>query len=240
MSGFGNWYKEQQAESGGGNGGGSVGNSFFGVEIPDFNVNTDQILPLTEGMPNMPNMSMQNIRETMESQMPKKIMGMNYQQRFKVFTALLLLSALFFALAFSVGMPMITVRPQKFAISFTFGSLLFMGSFGILKGPWEHLKGMCAGDRMYFTTIYVGSMIATLHFTFNMGGPKGYVIVMAASGCQLLALVYYLVSFLPGGATGMRILLAAMCQMLKPVFILCAKFQAICMAKCCSFLVRRR
>jgi len=60
--------------------------------------------------------------------------------RSQVFTALLLLSALFFALAFGVGMPMITVRPQKFAISFTMGSILFMGSFGILKGPAEHLS----------------------------------------------------------------------------------------------------
>lgn len=157
-----------------------------------------------------------------------------------MFTALLLLSALFFALAFGVGMPMITVRPQKFAISFTFGSLLFMGSFAILKGPVEHLKSMCAGDRMFFTTIYVASMLGTLHFTFNTGALKGYVMVLASSGIQIVSLLYYLISFLPGGATGLRILMAAMCQMLKPVLIVCAKFQAICMAKCCSFWVRRR
>ena len=159
---------------------------------------------------------------------------------FQVFTALLLLSALFFALAFGVGMPMITLRPQKFAISFTFGSLLFMGSFGILKGPMEHLKSMCAGDRMFFTTIYIGSMLSTLYFTFNIGGPQGYLIVLGSSGMQLLALLYYLISFLPGGAAGMKILIAAMCRLLQPVFIMCAKFQAICMARCCKFLVRRR
>lgn len=136
-------------------------------------------------------------------------------------------------------MPMITVRPQKFAISFTMGSLLFMGSFGILKGPGEHLKSMCAGDRMYFTTIYVGSMLATLYFTFSIGGPQGYLIVLGASGAQLLALLYYLISFLPGGAHGMKILLAAMCQMLKPVFVVCAKFQAIFISWCLKCLVQR-
>ncbi|CAB9509141.1 SFT2 domain containing [Seminavis robusta] len=232
MSGFGNWSQNQQpAEEGGG------GSNWFGMDIGNVNVGTDQLLPLYDGMPNM---SLQNIRETMESQMPRKILGMNYQQRFKVFTALILLSIVFFALAFGVGMPLITTRPQKFAISFTFGSLLFMGSFGILKGPMEHLKSMCAGDRKYFTTIYVASMVATLHFTFNLGGARGYVIVMVCSALQIVALVYYLISFLPGGATGLRILIAAMCQMLRPVFVMLAKFQAICMAKCCAFLVRRR
>jgi Got1/Sft2-like family len=225
---FGKWYDEQKASEGGD----GSSNSWFGDLTSG-----EQLLPLYEGMQPI---SFQNIRETMEAQMPKKIMGMNYQQRFKVFTALLLLSALFFALAFGVGMPMITFRPQKFAISFTMGSLLFMGSFGILKGPYEHVKSMCTGDRMFFTTIYVGSMLATLYFTFNVGGPQGYVIVLFASGVQLLALLYYLVSFLPGGATGMRILMAAMCQMLKPVLMVCAKFQAICMARCCSFILRRR
>jgi len=93
---------------------------------------------------------------------------------------------------------------------------------------------------MFFTTIYVGSMLTTLYFTFTVGGPKGYLVVLAASGTQLLALLYYLISFLPGGAAGFRILLAAMCQLLKPVLLVCAKFQAICMARCCSFWVRRR
>ena len=157
-----------------------------------------------------------------------------------MFTALLLLSVLFFALAFGVGMPMITMRPQKFAISFSCGSLLFMGSFGILKGPQQHARDLCKGDRMFFTTIYVGSMLATLYFTFTVGGPKGYIIVLASSATQILALLYYLVSFLPGGAAGFRILMAAMCKILQPVFMACAKLQAMCIARCCSFWVRRR
>jgi hypothetical protein len=166
---------------------------------------------------------------------------------------------------------MITVRPQKFAISFvsakprllqyllfvcygilcsltshssfyaqTMGSLTFMGSFAILKGPADHLKSMCSRNRIVFTTIYVGSMLSTLYFTFTVGGPQGYVVVLASSGAQLLALAYYLVSFLPGGAAGLRILTAAMWKLLQPVLIMCAKFQAICIARCCSFWVKRR
>jgi hypothetical protein len=144
------------------------------------------------------NFSIASMRSSLESQLPQKIMGLNYHQRFQIFVVCLLLSAVFFALGFFVGMPLITVRPQKFALSFTCGSLAFMGSFAILRGPYEHLKSMIAYDRIHFTTIYVGSMMLTIYFTFTVGGAQGYVLVLGASALQLLALLWYLVTFLPG------------------------------------------
>jgi len=133
---------------------------------------------------------------------------------------------------------MITVRPQKFAISFTMGSLTFMASFGILKGPVEHLKSMCKPDRFSFTAFYLGSMFLTLYFTFTIGGPQGYVMVLGASALQLFALLYYLISFLPGGAAGLKILTAAMWRILQPLIVGCAKCQAACFAKCLQWVTR--
>jgi hypothetical protein len=124
----------------------------------------------------------------------------------------------------------------QFALSFTMGSLTFMGSFGILKGPKEHLASMCQADRLYFTFIYVGSMLATLYFTFSFGGASGYVLVMLASAAQLVALIWYLVSFLPGGAAGLRYVFAAMAHILKPVAVACAKCQAACLSRCFGWL----
>jgi hypothetical protein len=151
-----------------------------------------------------------------------------------MFCALLFLSALFFALGFFVGLPMVAIRPQKFALCFSFGSLTFMASFGVLKGPMVHLKGMLSMDRIVFTTIYIGSMLATLYFTFNAGGASGYILVLSASAAQLVALLWYLISFLPGGSAGLGIVLSAMATILKPVFIACAKLQAMIMGRCLS------
>jgi len=69
-SSFGKWYAEQQAEENG-EGGSS---SWFDIE---------QGLPLfsTEGMPGF---SFESMRESMEASMPRKILGMGYQQRFQV------------------------------------------------------------------------------------------------------------------------------------------------------------
>ena len=149
----------------------------------------------------------------------------------QMFCALLILSALFFALAFAVGLPMIYIRPQKFALSFTCGSLTFMGSFAILKGPYEHLMGMLVPDRLPFTAVYVGSMMATLFFTFTAGGATGYVIVLGCSAAQLLALMWYLITFLPGGAAGMQMLSAAIYTLLKPVAVACTRCWATIMTK---------
>ena len=155
--------------------------------------------------------------------MPQQVLGMSYQQRFKVFVSLLVLSGVFFALAFFVGMPMITFRPQKFAISFTCGSLTFMGSFSLLRGPWAHFSGMITAERLPFTALYLGSMFGTMYCTFTAGGAKGYVSVLFMSGVQLLALLWYLVTFLPGGAQGMKVLTSAILAILKPLIVNCTK-----------------
>eukprot|EP01082_Thalassiosira_pseudonana_P014999 g13391.t1 g13391 contig8:581520-582266(+) len=185
------------------------------------------------------NFSLSSMRSSLESQLPQKIMGMNYQQRFQIFCICLLLSGVFFALGFFVGIPLLTVRPQKFALSFTCGSITFMGSFAILKGPHAHLMSMLAGDRIHFTVFYVGSMLMTLYLTFTAGGAKGYVLVLGASGLQLLALLWYLVTFLPGGAMGMKVLTQAIWTLLKPLMAGCMKFQAVCIGRCVSWYASR-
>ncbi|CAN0515088.1 unnamed protein product, partial [Laminaria digitata] len=52
---------------------------------------------------------------------------------FQGFVVALLLSVLFFGLAFVIGLPTIILRPHKFALTFTLGSFFFMGSFAMLK-----------------------------------------------------------------------------------------------------------
>mmetsp|Transcript_18667 Transcript_18667/g.40061 ORF Transcript_18667/g.40061 Transcript_18667/m.40061 type:complete len:254 (-) Transcript_18667:806-1567(-) len=246
MSSFGKWYDEQkqqqQPPSSGGLGGSGLA-SLFSSGAATNNAEGDGGGDVESqsliGSINLSEFSVSNMRSALESQLPQKVMGMNYQQRFQVFCVCLLLSAVFFALGFFVGVPLLTVRPQKFALSFTCGSITFMGSFAILKGPYEHFRGMLAYDRIHFTVFYLGSMMLTLYLTFMAGGARGYVSVLAASALQLLALLWYLVTFLPGGATGMRVLTQALWAMLKPLIVGCAKVQAMCIGRCVSWYASR-
>lgn len=114
-----------------------------------------------------------------------------------------------------------------------------MGSFGILKGPVEHIRSMITPDRIVFTSIYVTSMLLTLYCTFTYGSLRGYVLVMACSAVQLIALVWYLISFLPGGTAGLKYVFAAMGHLLQPVIRACAKLQAMCCARCAVWFAGR-
>jgi Got1/Sft2-like family len=133
---------------------------------------------------------------------------------------------------------MLALKPQKFALSFTCGSLTFMASFGILKGPYEHLASMFATKRLPFTAVYLGSMFLTLYLTCTRGGLRGYALVLVASAVQLVALLWYLVSFLPGGTTGLSIVSGAMWAMLKPLVTACLQMQTMCVSACLSYFVR--
>jgi len=80
---FGKWYEEQQhatTADGGGSGSGS-NSSWFGSSAGGDHT-MESLLPQfsTESL----NSNLQSMRSSMEAQMPQKIMGMGYQQRFKV------------------------------------------------------------------------------------------------------------------------------------------------------------
>lgn len=235
MSSFGQWHADQKHQQQPQSNSMSISSLFS----PSTDSTTKEESKDIESQSLLESFSISSMRSSLEAQLPPKIMGMNYQQRFQIFCVCLLLSAIFFLLGFFVGIPLLTVRPQKFALSFTCGSLTFMGSFAILKGPNAHLMSMLAGDRIHFTAMYLGSMMLTLYLTFTAGGAKGYILVLGSSALQLLALMWYLITFLPGGAMGMKVLTQAMWTLLKPLMIGCAKFQAICIGRCVSWYASR-
>lgn len=75
---FGKWYEEKKAAENGGDEG-----SWFDMEMQ---------------MPEaMQNMSFTGLKESMEAQMPKKIMGMGYQERFQVSLVCLIPFVTFFS-----------------------------------------------------------------------------------------------------------------------------------------------
>ena len=75
MSSFGQWYEEQKAQEN--DPSSSISSSWLGGGEE----NGEQILPL---FGDTSQYSFGNLRSSMEAQMPQKILGMNYQQRFKV------------------------------------------------------------------------------------------------------------------------------------------------------------
>jgi len=130
--------------------------------------------------------------------------------------ALLLLSGLMFVLA-GAFLPLVLLRPQKFCLFFTLGSILSMASFAVLRGPIEQLKHMFSLQRLPFTSAYIGSLVLTLYAAFIL---QSYLLVLLFMGLQAAALGWYLLSYIPGGAPILKMLTRAT---VKTVSTLCCR-----------------
>mmetsp|Transcript_41072 Transcript_41072/g.89749 ORF Transcript_41072/g.89749 Transcript_41072/m.89749 type:complete len:146 (-) Transcript_41072:83-520(-) len=93
-------------------------------------------------------------------------------------------------------LPMIVFAPQKFALLFTLGSLCFMASFSILRGHIAFFRHLISRSRILFSTTYVLSMLGTLWASLVY---RSYVLTVVFSSVQVTALVWFLVSYIPGG-----------------------------------------
>lgn len=111
-----------------------------------------------------------------------------------------------FAAVFSVGMlfifcslaslPTLLIHPQKFAITFTLGSITLLSSFVIFSGPKALVTSMTQRDKLPFSTLYVIGLIGTLWATLFL---KSYVLTAIFALTQATALLYFMASYLPGG-----------------------------------------
>ncbi|BFZ58404.1 Protein transport protein sft2 [Savitreella phatthalungensis] len=118
--------------------------------------------------------------------------------RLLIFGALIAGAAVCFATAF-LFLPVLALRPRKFVTLWTVGSLLFLSSWAAIQGPLAYARHLVSGPRIGFTSAYVGSLIATLYFS-----RVSTLLTLIAAVVQMVALLWYLVSYFPMGSTGMR------------------------------------
>lgn len=137
--------------------------------------------------------------------------AMSYGDRFKGFSMLIVASVCFFGLAFFF-LPTAIIFPGKFALSFTLGSLFFMGSFAFLRGPKAHILGMASRERLPFSLAYVTSLCLTIYSCIVA---KSYLMTIGSAIFQIGALMWYGASFLPGGRYGMKIFTTMFFRTLK-------------------------
>lgn len=120
---------------------------------------------------------------------------------FVYFAAFVAGAFIFFTLAFFIFLPLLILSPGKFALSFTFGSLCTMAAMIMLSGWQAGLQHLLSKAKLPFSGVYVGSMAATLYAALFM---HSYILSIVFSGVQVVALLYYVTSYFPGGTQGLR------------------------------------
>ncbi|RKP33356.1 Got1/Sft2-like family-domain-containing protein, partial [Dimargaris cristalligena] len=126
--------------------------------------------------------------------------AMTLWQRYVAFFFCAITGVFCFLLAFFT-LPMLILAPQKFATAFTLGSLLLMVGVAFLRGLKAHFYHLISGSRLAFTITYFGSMVLTLYFSV---GRQSYLGTLVSSIVQIVALVWYFVSYFPGGTNSLR------------------------------------
>ncbi|KAG2172012.1 hypothetical protein INT43_001489 [Umbelopsis isabellina] len=81
------------------------------------------------------------------------------------------------------------------------GSILMLISVALLRGPWAHVKHMMSLERLPFTAAYLGTMGLTLYFSL---GARNYILTIISAVLQIIALLWYFGSYIPGGVATLR------------------------------------
>ncbi|KAF9784710.1 SFT2-domain-containing protein [Thelephora terrestris] len=116
------------------------------------------------------------------------------------FGACLLGGAVCFFVAFLTA-PLIPIRPAKFALALSLGSVLVMFGFAVLVGPITHLKHLLSKERLPFSAAYITSLALTIYFSVSA---KSYLGSLICGVVQVACLVAYVLAYFPGGVTTLR------------------------------------
>lgn len=120
--------------------------------------------------------------------------------RLLIFGICLLGAVACFALCFVIS-PMLVFKARKFALLWTLGSVLFVVAFGALQGPRNFVLHLVTPSRLPFTLAYFGSIVATLVFSMVF---KSTILTILACLTQILAAVWYTVSYFPMGTQSLK------------------------------------
>eukprot|EP00878_Enallax_costatus_P002238 GHUV01002411.1.p3 GENE.GHUV01002411.1~~GHUV01002411.1.p3 ORF type:complete len:166 (+),score=19.62 GHUV01002411.1:343-840(+) len=94
-----------------------------------------------------------------------------------------------------------TLSLTSFAVLYSIGSVLSMGSTMFLMGPVKQCKNMVQPHRALATIVYLLSIAATLAVAFTIGN---VILVIILLIIQFLAMIWYCVTYVPGGQEFLR------------------------------------
>ncbi|KAK4302127.1 hypothetical protein Pmani_001723 [Petrolisthes manimaculis] len=133
------------------------------------------------------------------------------KQRIMGFLVCVVMGLVCFSLA-AMYFPLLVFKARKFALLFTLGSLFSVMSFSFLWGPINHLKHLFSAERIMFTSVYFISLFATLYFALSL---QSTILTSISAVVQVVSLLCFVLSNIPGGQTGLRFFSGICSSMLK-------------------------
>eukprot|EP01105_Mastigella_eilhardi_P025165 TRINITY_DN6754_c0_g1_i1.p1 TRINITY_DN6754_c0_g1~~TRINITY_DN6754_c0_g1_i1.p1 ORF type:complete len:193 (-),score=53.64 TRINITY_DN6754_c0_g1_i1:48-584(-) len=85
--------------------------------------------------------------------------------------------------------------PIGFALPYTLGNICLLTSTFFIMGPWNQLKKMCEPNRIVASVVFFLAIAFTLFSALYVGSS---LLVILALFVQVCALVWYILSYIPG------------------------------------------
>eukprot|EP00050_Salpingoeca_kvevrii_P009775 m.4722 g.4722 ORF g.4722 m.4722 type:complete len:195 (-) comp2449_c0_seq1:311-895(-) len=155
------------------------------------------------------------------------IPSLTRKQRLMLFMCFLVCAAVCLVLSL-MYIPKIYIKARKFSMLFTFGSLMVIGSISMLQGPAAYARTLFTRERAPFSAFYLGTMVATLYGALVI---RSTVFTLFFAGLQIFALFSSLLTYIPGGATGLKMLFTLWWKSVKNIVVPVAKN---CMPQVCQ------
>lgn len=128
-------------------------------------------------------------------------------------TFLIVLALGFFVIFMSLFfLPTIIIYPQKFVSLFSLGSFIIISSFIFIHGTKAYLEMLFNEDRRLYTISYFLSIFVGIYFS---NFTTMFIVSHICSMLQLLIMAFFILSFIPGGQTGISFILG----MIKSFFV---------------------
>ncbi len=149
--------------------------------------------------------------------------GAQFRERVSKAVYLLVASVGCALLAVFVGLPTIVLRPAKFVVFMSLTTLFAIGSVVVLQTPAAFMKDITNGgiEKSLPFGALVGSQLLTLYVAIFV---HKYFYTVMVGALQVLSILYYLASFIPGGTKGLEILLKSGYAMVDTACLPCKAF----------------
>ncbi len=136
------------------------------------------------------------------------------EKSYKYFMFLLVIGVIitFFSLMF---LPLVIVSPTKFVSLFSLGSMIILSSFVFLHGTKDFIMMLFSRKRYLYSILYILSLCIGLYFAVI--NPY-FIICLICSVIQLITLIIFTLSFIPGGNAGINLILGFILSPFKKIF----------------------
>lgn len=144
----------------------------------------------------------------------KLIKSIEVERNLTLFISFILIGSFLLCISLFL-LPLIITSPSKFSFAFSFGSIFILISFLFLKGTKAYFEKLFENKRFWISVSYICSVI--IGICFSLG--RHYFISLICSAVQLISMVMFILSFIPGCQCGINFIKNKLSSPFTKVFV---------------------